>query len=140
MAGESWTRGEEGSWVLVPRDGHGGPEPVGGWQWCGGAGEQRGPLGTMSPLRPVPQMETNGPLVFSAGRQRAECLLCAAGSGWGDGRPGVAVGTQGLARLCRGSRAVPGRSPVSLSAAALISLFFPPSPGQRYGAGTPTMP
>lgn len=124
-----------------------GPSRAGGRRWrCRGSGGARrgGPVVTMSPLRPAQQMETNGPLVFGAGRQRAECLLCAAGSGWGDGRLGVAAGTQGLVQPSRGSRAVPGRSPVSLSAVALISFslffFFPPPQAGDNRAGTPAMP
>lgn len=48
----------------------------------------------------------------------------------------MAAGTQGLAQLSRGSRALPGRSPASLSAAALISLsLFPPPQASDMGPG-----
>lgn len=90
MAPESWARGEERSWVPPPRDSYRhplgrqhpatpAPTATGAGLGAGGGmvvqgsrgGPGAGPVVTMSPLKPVPQMETNGPLVFGAGRQRA---------------------------------------------------------------------
>lgn len=62
----------------------------------------------------------------AAGRQRAEYLLCATAGGWGDGRLGVAVATQGLARPSRGAGQCPAATPhPSQRQLSPLSLFSP---------------
>lgn len=114
-----------------------GPSRAGGWRWRGAEGL----VATMSLLMPVPQMETNVPLVLSAGRQRdgsglntSSVLLRVGGETGGSG-------WQRAPRAWPGGPGEPGSARpqprVSLgSAFTSFSLFFPRSKASGTGPGS----
>lgn len=125
------------------------PCRAGGWQWHGGAGAGYGAHGDNVPVEAGAADGDKRPPCFrcwqAASRQRAGRGLNASSVPPGVGGEMGGSGWQRAPRTWPGCPGGAGQSPAAAPHPArqhlsILSLFFPLSPGQQYGAGTPVMP